>query len=225
MKQVLVILMLFIGLGAAAQKFSGSLNFQLGLPQGEYKQVNGKTGVGGRFNFLYKPSPTLPVSFGLELGYQLVGSQSTRFNSTVLGFYDEYKLTATSNIFSALVNVRVSPLKPGSTVMPFVDGMFGWNDFFSTVSVEQVTYYNNGGANSNSSDAKWAATYGVGAGLDIRLDKRGATYLELKTAYMIGRRTIYLTDPTIYNDGSVTFAEKESETDMIIPQVGIHFRF
>lgn len=224
MKQALVLLIVFTAIGAQAQKFSGSLNFQLGLPQGEYKEVNGKTGVGGRFNFLFKPAPQVPVSFGLELGFQLVGSRSTRFRSNAYGFYDEYKLTASNNIFSALFNVRISPLKPGSAVMPFVDGMFGWNDFFSTVSLQRTTYFGNDGANSNSSNSKWATTYGVGVGLNIRLDKRGATYLELKTAYMIGNRTTYLTDPQIYNDGSVDFTEKRSETNMIIPQVGIHFK-
>ena len=217
--------MMFTALRVAAQKFSGTLNFQLGFPQGEYKVVNGKTGVGMRFNLLYKPSLQAPVSMGLELGLMTIGNRTSRFSSSVYGFYDEYVLNATNNVFSALLNVRISPLKPGSAIMPFADASFGWNDFFSTVTVSRDTYYNDNGSQSNSSKARWANTYGAGAGLDIRLNKRGTLYLELKTSYLVGNKTKYLTDPTIYNDGSITFAEKQSETDLLIPQAGIHFNF
>jgi len=104
------------------------------LPRGKYNCVNGKTGVGGRFNFLYRHSPTIPVSLGLELGNQIAGSRSERFSSSVFGFYDEYLLTASNNVFSALLNVRLSPLPQGAAIIPFVDGSKGDRTTFSPES-------------------------------------------------------------------------------------------
>ncbi len=225
MKKLLVLLLLVSTQVNAQKKFAGSLNLQVALPSGEYSSVNGKTGVGGRFNFLYRHQPNIPVSLGLELGYQIVGSRSERFSASVFGFYDEYRLTASNNVFSALLNVRLSPLSQGSAIMPFVDGLIGWNNFFSNVSIERLTLNNDSGQQWSNTKSRWANSYGGSFGVDIALNKKRNTYLELKTAFMQGTKTKYLTDPVIYNDATVGFTELESETNMIIPQVGLHFFF
>jgi hypothetical protein len=160
---------------------------------------------------------------GLELGYGTMGSNTKYFTDN---YFDQYKITASSNIFSAQFKLRFQMPK-NMLINPFAEGLIGWNDFFSTVNVERETYYssyyNNNNSYGNSSKAQWAFTYGGAAGADIRLQKDGKLSIEVKAAYMVGAKTKYLTNPQITGTGQVYFTENESTTNMLIPQVGIKF--
>ena len=228
MRNSLILLGLLLITTAKAQKFgqkiTGGFNGAVMIPSGEFREVNENVAWGLRGHAMYNPSRQVPVYVGLELGYAVMGSTTQYFYDPYLGFYDEYAVTASSNIFSIQLKLRVQPTK-NVAVRPFAEGLIGWNDFFSTVNVERQTYYRPDYNDSygNSSEAQWAMTYGGAGGLNIRLKKTGDQWLELKTAYMIGRKTMYLTDPRIMSNGQVYFDQKESETNMIIPQVGIKF--
>ncbi len=115
-------------------------------------------------------------------------------------------------------------IQPGKfrKVKPFVDVTAGWNIFFSTVTVERLTYYSDYNASySNSTKAHWAFSYGAAGGVDIPLNRSDDLGLELKVAYIIGSNSTYLTNPYIRSDGSGSFTENTSRTDMLIPQAGI----
>jgi hypothetical protein len=212
---------LFFSISSFAQKFSASINVQMSLPQGEYKTANPDAGIGGRGNFFYRPGKNIPIKIGIEPGMQVKGSTSQYFSGFINGFYDEFRVSASNNILSLMFVTRLQQEKPGK-IKPFLDAIAGWNIFFSTVSVERLTFYSNYNSSySNSSKAKWAFTYGTAAGLDIPLNKRDDLGLEIKCAYLFGSNTVYLTDPQIRNTGEVFFSEKESSTDMLIPQVGL----
>lgn len=204
----------------SAQKFTISVDGQMSLPQGEYKEVNSDAGLGIRANFLYRPKPQIPVKFGIELGMQVKGSTNQYF--TDYYYLRDYRVAASNNIISLGIMGRFQPLKMHK-IKPFIDVIGGWNVFFSTVNVDDVTYYNDpySLSYSNSSKARWAFNFGGAAGVDIPLNKRDALGLEVKVAYLLGSNTKYLTDPFITNDGQVSFAENESETNMIIPQIGL----
>jgi hypothetical protein len=204
-----------------AQKFSASIDAQLAIPQGDYKTVNPDAGFGIRANFLYKPIKEAPMKVGVEIGLQEKGNAVQYFSGYVYGFYDEFKVSASSNIFSLLFLARFQSQKLHK-IKPFVDLTAGWNVFFSTVSVERLTYYSDyNDGYSNSSKGKWALTYGATGGVDIPLNKADGIGLELKVAYLLGSNSHYLTDPYIDNNGNASFADKESRTDMLIPQAGI----
>jgi len=223
MKPVLIIGLLLAAMGARAQSFtqklSGGFDGVLGIPQGQFKQVNDNVALGLKGHIMYNFDRKVPLHIGLELGYGTMGTKTRYFYDS---YFDQYEVTASSNIFTVLLKLRVQQPKNVS-VRPFAEGLIGWNDFFSTVNVERITYfstyYNN--RYGESSEAQWALTYGGAAGLDIRLQKQGNLWLEIKTAYMIGRNTRYLTNPQITSTGQVYFTENESETNMLIPQVGI----
>lgn len=204
-----------------AQKFSASIGAQLAIPQGDYKTTNGDAGYGLRANFLYKPTPDVPLKFGIELGMQEKGRAAQYFSGYAYGYYDEFKVSATNNIFSLIFLTRFQSPKFGK-VKPFIDLTAGWNVFFSTVSVERLTYYSPYNSSySNSSKAHWALAYGAAGGIDIPLNKHDDIGLELKVAYLIGNNSRYLTDPYIDNNANVSFVEKNSRTDMLIPQAGV----
>jgi hypothetical protein len=223
----IITLLVFIGSinYASAQKFgqklSAGLNLDLIIPSGEFSKFNDNIGYGARGWVMYNPARSVPLHFGIELGYNVMGSRTAYFQGP---YFDQYKLDASNNIFSLLFRLRVQNTKTNA-VKPFAEAMLGWNDFFSTVNIERQTYYNTSYNDSygNSSEAHWAMTFGGGGGLSIRLSKDGKEWIDVKAIYMIGRKTTYLTDPTIYTNGTVTFDSKTSETNMWIPQVGIKF--
>ncbi|MEX6686689.1 hypothetical protein QTN47_04245 [Danxiaibacter flavus] len=223
MRVIIVIIACCLVQFSFGQKFSAVFNVNAGIPVGEFKDVSDKTAVGARFNFLYQPSDMAPVYVGLELGYQVRGLRSSTFYGYVNGYYDEYGITASSNVFSIFFNMRLQP--PGkATVKPFIDGMFGFNDFYSSINVSSYySDYDNG--YSNSSKARWTLAYGGSAGVDIALNKRGNLWLEAKMSYLLGQNNKYLTDPKIDDAGNVVFTEKSSETDMLLPQLGVKFSF
>lgn len=212
---------IFISSISPGQKFSTSIGAQLTIPQGDYKTTNGDAGYGLRVNFLYKPAPVVPLKFGIELGIQEKGRTTQYFSGYAYGSYDEFKVSATNNIFSLMLLTRFQTPKIGK-IKPFLDLTAGWNVFFSSVNVERLTYYSQyDDSYTNSTKAHWALAYGTAAGVDIPLNKRDDMGLELKVAYIIGNNSLYLTDPYIDNNAHVSFVEKNSRTDMIIPQAGV----
>lgn len=216
-------LVLIVSLNAICfpQKFSTSLDAQLSIPQSDYKDVNQDAGYGLRVNFLFRPGYITPVKFGIELGIQEKARASQYFSGYVLGYYDEFEVSATSNIFSLMFLTRIQSSAPHK-LKPFVDITVGWNVFFSTVNVDDVSYYSNYNPSySSSSKANWAFTYGAAGGIDIPLNRRDGIGLELKVAYLVGSYTNYLTDPYIDGTGNVSFQEKSSRTNMLIPQAGV----
>jgi hypothetical protein len=224
----LLFAVLFMALQSNAQRFvqklSGGFNASLGIPSGEFKEVNNSAAFGVRGHIMYNPSRNMPLHFGLELGYSNMGSTNTYFTDA---WYDRWEASASSNIFSLQFKVRVQQPKVLS-VRPFAEGIIGWNDFFSTVNIERIDYYGPGYPGNNdsygtSTKAEWAMTFGAAAGLDIKLNKEGNLWLEIKTAYMVGRKAKYYVDPYFTTSGQVVFTEKESETNMVIPQIGVKF--
>ena len=204
-----------------AQKFTTSFTAQIGIPQMEFKEINDEIGFGLRGNILYQPGKDIPLKLGLELGIQERGRATQYFSGFIVGFYDEFKVSATNNIFSLMAMARLQPNK-FRKLKPFLDISAGWNVFFSTVDVERLTYYSSYNSSySNSSKSHWALTYGGAAGVDIPLNKQDDIGLELKVAYHIGNHTTYLTDPYIDNAANVSFLEKSSRTNMLLPQVGV----
>ncbi len=206
------------------QKFSLSFDAQLAVPQGDYKDVSPDAGYGLRADFLFRPKNSKFVKFGVDLGVLEKSRATQYFSGYAYGFYEDYKVSATSNIVSLMFLTRIQP-DYLHKVKPFVDISAGWNIFFSTASVERLTYYSNYNPGySNSSKAHWAFSYGATGGVDIPLNSRDDIGLELKVAYIIGAYTNYLTDPYINNNAEVTFSEKNSRTNMLIPQAGIRIK-
>src|SRR5690606_39231491 len=117
-----------------------------------------------------------------------------------MGYYDEFKVTASNNILSLQFVTRFQPEQFGK-ITHFLDLTAGWNNFFSTVDVERLTNYSSYNTSySENTKARWALTYGIAGGVDIPLSKSDDIGLELKIAYLVGNNTRYLTNP--YIDGN-----------------------
>lgn len=209
-----------LSLGSFSQQFTLSPTLQFSIPQSEYKSSNSDVGLGLRLNVLYRPSE-MPVKLGIEVGMQEKGRASQYFSGNVYGYYDDFRVDATNNIVSLMFLARFQSAK-SKKITPFFDVTGGWNVFFSTAEIERLTFYSTYNSSySNSSKAHWAPAYGGAGGLDISINKRNEVGLELKVAYLIGAYTKYLTNPYIDGNGDASFEEKDSRTDMLIPQVGV----
>jgi hypothetical protein len=219
------IVLLIFSTGSFAQKFSASADLQLAIPQSDYKLVNPNIGYGLRANFLYKPGKDIPIKFGIELGMQEKERVNQYFRGNIGGFTDEFKVSASSNIFSLMVVTRFEPVQIRK-VKPFIDLSAGWNVFYSTVEVQRLTYFSDyNDSYANSTKAHWALTYGATGGVDIPLNKKGDIGLELKLSYFIGNHSKYLTNPYIDEHAEVSFMTENSRTNMLIPQAGVRFSF
>lgn len=222
MKYILTLIAIFFAnTFCFSQKFSTSIDAQLSIPQGDYKDISPDAGFGLRAAFFYRPSYITPVKFGIELGIQERGRTTQYFSGYGGGYYNDYEVSATNNIFSLMFVTRIQSSQPHK-LKPFLDVTAGWNVFFSTVNISDISYYTDYNPSySNSSKANWAFTYGATGGLDIPLNRRDDISLELKVAYLLGSYTDYLTDPYIDGNGNVSFQKNSSRTNMVIPQAGI----
>ena len=182
MKYIFTLFIISLASVSYGQKFSLSLDAQLAVPQGEYKDVNPDAGYGLRTNVFYKPGEMTTLKLGLELGIQEKARATQYFSGYINGFYDDFKVSATSNIFSLMFLARVQPGK-AHKVKPFVDVIAGWNVFFSTVTVERLTFYSDYNSSySNSTKGHWAFSYGAAGGIDLPLNRSDDLGLELKVA-------------------------------------------
>ncbi|MFN8355565.1 MAG: hypothetical protein U0Y10_14000 [Spirosomataceae bacterium] len=199
---------------------SGSINVQVSIPQGEYQAIGNKVGFGLRGNILFSPNETFPFKVGADLGLLVVSSRRKDFYYGGT-FGSHYYIDASSNVFSIGLMLRFEPLRgvKNSFVSPFLDGVIGGNGFYASVDFNSSTTSYNNYNNSNNSRTQWGLYYGGSGGLLFPITNK--VTIEGKISYLIGGRTDYLTDPVIDANGSVSFTSKNSETTMLLPQLGV----
>lgn len=225
MRGLLVLFSLLLTCSAGlAQKAISTVSLQLSFPQQEYKETYPVTGVGIRWNVLFRPAVESPISIGGEIGFLVTSTDTKVFDLYYLGFFDRYRITASNNILTLAFKARADLVEHSQPVLLFVDATIGTNLFFSTVDIERETFFGNTQySGGRSTKGYWAFIWGPGVGVEIPLGKRKQTALSFKTSYLFGSNTKYLTDPYIDNDGTVYFTERESKTDMIITEGGLRF--
>jgi hypothetical protein len=225
MKKLYIACFTLLTVVAHAQKGGMYINFNLMFPSGEFKTVHDNVGYGGRIGVTLPIVKEIPLQVGFEVGYNSLQRSTQPASGSVWGFYNSYRVVAGSNNISTLLLLKLQNPKR-LAVNPFIEGVFGGNHFYGTAAFEGYNWSNGWERiQQESTKGRWALTYGGAAGLDIALDKRRETYLTLKTTYTIGQKTTYYTDPTIDGFGQVTFYEKESQTNMVLPQVGFRIMF
>jgi hypothetical protein len=217
--------LLVLSITGKTQQTISTVSLQVGIPQEEFQQTYDATGVGLRFNVLRQINKS-PISLGGELGLLINGSDSRRFDIYYLGFYDRYRISATNNIVSLGLKMRADLTPPKSIMQIFIEGSVGTNLFFSSVDVKRETFFGDTEyAGGNSTKGHWAFTWGPGAGIEIPLNRSRDIALSVKGSYLFGSNTKYLTDPYINNDGEVFFTQRESETTMLLMELGVRFQW
>jgi hypothetical protein len=228
MLPIIIIFMLISFTNYAQVQVNGYTTFAPAFPMGEYKDVNNSTGWGGRLGVLVQPNKKTPVKLGIEVGYMTQGFTTQYFNSINFSQFGDYRVRARLNTFSSLVNIRFQSTTGKQKIKPFAEALIGGNIFYGTTKLQARNPskdYQWDTEDKESTTGYWGWTYGGSVGFDICLDKERIVWLECKVAYLKGSKTKHYTNPSVDANGYATYTIVESETDMLIPQIGLKFGF
>lgn len=235
---VLTVIFLGISVSAQSQEFQAALDVGVGIPQGDFRQQSDH--VGGGLNFMggYRFANS-PVMLGLEFGFMNFGTDtreepiSTTIPDLRVEVENSYNLVH-GDLFLRLI-------APPSMIRPYVDGLFGFNYFFTeTVIRDRDDFFDDDEKLSDTNFEDSALSYGFGAGMQIRLwQKRGqvtqtpddvepsSLYLNLRGRYMYGHEAEYLQKGSIErtDDGEVIYDVSQSTTNLLHIKLGVVVNF
>ena len=239
-KKILTILILFLisivfSLNAHAQEFHFDLDFNVGAPQGEFSDEIDRLGWGLGLMGGYK-IPETPLMVGLDFGFMNFGVEtrneplSTTIPDITVEVENSYNLVTGNLLF------RLSG--PPSTFRPYVDGLFGFNYFFTQTVLRERGAFSEEDIIRDTNFEDTALSYGFGTGVNLRVYKNqnrddltnnmklGAVYLNAGVRYMFGREAEYLQEGSITREnGNVSFDVSRSETDLLYFKFGVNFTF
>lgn len=237
-KKFILTAIIFICLSGTAysQEFQAALDFGVGIPQGEFKDqsdhVGGGINVMGGYRFANSP-----IMLGMEFGFMNFGTDtreeplSTTIPDLKVEVENSYNL-AHGDLFLRLI-------APPATVRPYVDGLFGFNYFFTETVIRDRDDFFDEDKLSDTNFEDTALSYGFGAGVQFRLwQKKGgdtgltedmqpsSVYLNLRSRYMFGREAKYLQKGSIkIDDGQVSYDVTQSETNLLHFKIGVAVNF
>ncbi len=207
--------------------FSVNGNFQVGIPLDAFRDQLDEIGLGGGVLLMGNLGKS-PISAGLELSLMSYDSETADYTVRVGGFFKDYELTTSSNIFLGHAVVRIQPFGTGF-VTPYLDGMVGFKNLFTSSSLTDLDFSETVESDINESD--WAFSYGGAVGLQIHFNRSHTWSLDLRCAYLPGNNASYLVrspDPIggfDYDDPLDAFEKKHSPTYLLMPQLGVTFKF
>lgn len=228
MKKYLLTLTLLFGLHTVSFSQEGTLGLtaNLLLPQGEFKEIIDAVGGGISFygGYQFRGSP---LYIGAEIGLANFGTDSrtepwsTTIPDLTMNVDNNY------NLFQGHIVTRFQ--QPKAAIQPFVEGLVGFNYFFTETSVSS-----RGGFNANepiASDTNYEDTsfsYGIGAGVQFKITSfesegtRGRFYMSLSGRYLRGGEASYLKKGSIEinENRQVIYNPMQSRTDMFLVSLG-----
>lgn len=205
--------------------------FQVGLPQGDFV---GETSFGAAF-FGGVGLPNLPVVLGADFGF-LIGDGDRK----TLAESDVSSVVAAASSDIAMLHF-VARLQPATgRFRPFLEAMIGFKHFETRTTINE--HFKNFGDpddcvftdctspidnKKNSSDV--ALSYGVGAGLDVRIYNGPALLVSVVVGarYLFGEKAKYVIPSSIriIDADTVEFETVRSRTDLLTTQLGFSVRF
>ena len=225
--RALLALALLSSLAVSAQT-TLTISGALGVPQGEFGDALGAVGGGLSVTALYQV-PRSPVAVGVEGAALLYGYESRRvpFSLTVPDVAVDVRTSNNVALGLAVLRLQV----PGGPVRPYVDGLVGVSYLWTQTTVGDDDGYDI--ASTTNYDAA-ALAVGAGVGLQTRLHRgvsdEGRPFdvlLDARVRYLSGGEATYLDrgDLARYSNGTLGVWPRRSRTDLLLPQLGVTFRF
>jgi len=210
---------------ASAQFWQGGLNFQLGIPTGEYNDQIDKAVAGIAGEFLYSPYNS-PFGIGISLGWFQVGREKRQepFSTTIPDVTVDVKTE--HGLAQFMILARLQPKR--GPILPYADGLLGFNYLYTKTTIENASDGEEVASTTNSSDNTFA--YGFGGGTMIKVydgtNKASGSplqaYVDLNFRYTLGGEADYLKEGSIRRDnGVVTYDITRSRTDISIAHIGL----
>jgi len=230
------ILFLGVSLNSYSQEIQAQLDFGVGIPQGDFRQqsdhIGGGLNIMGGYRF-----PNSPVMLGLEFGFMNFGTDTREeaLSSTI----PDLRVEVENSYNLAHGDILLRLIAPPSQIRPYVDGLFGFNYFFTETVIRDRDDFFDEEKLSDTNFEDTALSYGFGAGLQIRVwqNRREVTrspediepssvYINLRGRYMFGREAEYLQKGSISTDnGRVTYDVTQSTTNLLHIKIGVGVNF
>lgn len=236
----ITILLFCFGLAGTAysQEFQAALDLGVGIPQGEFRDQSDH--VGGGINLMggYRFANS-PVMLGLEFGFMNFGTDTREepLSTTIPDL--KVEVENSYNLVHGDLILRL--ISPPAAIRPYVDGLFGFNYFFTETIIRERDGFFEEEELSDTNFEDTALSYGFGAGTQIRLwQKTGevtsdlndvepsSVYLNVRGRYMFGREAEYLQKGSIDVDqenGEVFYDVSQSKTDLLHIKIGVIVNF
>jgi hypothetical protein len=210
----------------SARNSQQCLYFDMGFPQGEFKDNLDENSIGVGLYYGFKIGK-LPIVLGVDLGMMNYG-QDERYES----FYDipdtTVRVVNRYNIQQGHVFLRLQPFY-NAVISPYFDVLAGLNYLRAETSIEDDDWDEDDVISTvNFSDITFS--YGFGGGVMIRLhgnkpgpDRRRnrGFFIDIRVRYIFGGNAQYLQEGSIVEDGQdVIYYYNESKTDLLTFQIG-----
>lgn len=208
-------------------RLQASVGLLLGAPLGGFgNNVDGAGGFSGHLDVGLGDSV---VSVGGEAAYLWYGTESRKVDLSA-AIPDLPGVVVTVNTDNAMIlvhgRVRVQPRR--GRWRPYVDGLFGFADIFTTTSIE-----GSGSCDADSCSTGIEATnledyvpsFGGGVGVMVGFGSSARSpRLDVSVRYLYGGEADYLTEGAIRREGGQAFLDiSRSRTDMVLVYIGIAF--
>lgn len=194
----------------------GGGSLLIGIPVGEFENFVGASpgfSLYGLANFGERGI------LGLRLDGSLIfyGRETRRRPLSQTVQLIEVDVTTENTIASIIIGPQLTA--PGGSVRPYLNAGLGFSYFSTESRVSGSSEFEEFASTTNFDDFTFALA--SGAGLWIRLSRK--LFLDLSGRYLRNGRVRYLREGSIIEaaDGSISFTPIESETNMLLIQVGV----
>jgi len=203
-------------------------NFQLGIPQQDFKENLDRVGIGGGALLLFQLGK-MPLYAGAEFSGMSYDRESIDYTVNIGGFLRDYELRTSNSIFMMHGVLRIQPDLNGP-IQPYLDGMIGTKNLFTRTRL--IEDDNDGDPDNNDEESRvetgdWAFSYGGALGIQIDISRSQGILLDLRCAFLPGANASYLVrkpgDNVNYDEPIDAFEEKSSPTTLLMPQIGLTF--
>ncbi|MCI0514460.1 hypothetical protein L0128_14690 [candidate division KSB1 bacterium] len=224
---------LVLSFQTATAQFQVGLNFNVAIPQGEFKENVSSTGLGltGHFGLRIGNSP---LYAGVGMGFLVYGSDSRQepFSPNIPEV--RVQVTTTNNILAGNFFMQLNPFT--GPMQPYAEGIYGFSYLFTESKIKDLESDEDVISSTNQSD--FTSAYGGGFGIKFLLidgikvnDEQSyrnpaKLFLDFKVRYFFGGEAEYLKEGSIQRaNGNVTYKVSYSETDLLHYNLGVIFQF
>lgn len=199
---------------AASTRFQLGLGMMIGVPVGSFgDHVELSGGTSGHFDVSLGRSL---VSLGGEVTGLWYGNET---REVPLSSIPELSVTVDTTNYIVLVHGRLRVQAREGRVRPYVDGLVGFIDLFTTTSIDEGSCTGcSGDSETHINDIALSA--GGGAGLMVEVGR--SVKFDVSVRYLAGGEAEYLTEGAVRWEGGQTILDvSRSRTDIVLVYIGV----
>lgn len=219
-----------------AQELQLGFNGNVALPQYQFDDNINSPGGGLNISAVYGFAAS-PFGLGLDFSFIHFGTESQSITNGSTSKENRFQIDNDLHINQAMM--LFTARQQQGMLQAYLEGLAGFNFFFSETSVKGHSLLSSGAANSQLKSKNIAFAWGGGAGVMIRLfdtrkhdswirqrDNLGASFINIGFRYLHGSEAEYLKNELIQIENQDFLINgQRSRADMLMIQLGFVFQF